>query len=1387
MSSLKDTFASYVPEITTRLIAQVQATKDIPLETYPAAVLFADTSGFTAFTERLAIRGPAGAEELTTILNNHFGQLITLLRAHGGDVVKFAGDALIAVWPSSDEGLDTAILAAARAGLEIQKLLSRGSAVGLYLAMRLAITGGSLTAGLFGKAPHGRPELLLAGEALEQLSPFTGSVRPGEVALSMPAWERVASLCEGKEVPAIEGEPPPGIFPPPPTRPFVRLTRVLEAGLQVQLPPSSHASLEADVLRPFIPEAIRSRLNAGQLGWLAELRRVTVLFARLPQLPRLMLSEPARAQEVVCTIQRIVSRLEGVVNKLSLDDKGVCLVAGFGLPPLAHEDDPVRAMRCALELKEALQQLSLFTSIGLTTGRVYCGAVGNEQRREYTLMGDVVNIAARFMMKAEHDVYCDETTVQAARHRVEFALVGELSLRGKHHSLPAWRPLRPLAQPQSVARSIVGRLRELELLEGQFSQLVDSGQGGVMVFEGEAGIGKSTLTAAALRRAELKGLATLIGAGSAEDQGVAYLAWRPIVTRMLSIQPDATPAELVRRLERTLAPQPRLLRLMPLLSGILPVEVPDNDDTRGMSGVARADNTRELLVRLVELAAARQPTLILLEDGQWLDSAAWAVVAHVAQRVPHVILLLTTRPLQEPGASELQRLLQLPNTRRIWLEPLGEAETTELVCQRLGVMNVPAALISLIRARADGQPLFSEELALALRDEGRIQIEGEQCRLVGEPQQLQSLPLPNTVQGILTARIDRLEPAEQFTFKVASVLGRTFQLRLLSEIHPLPATREHLPAQLEALTARGLLQGAGEGRWQFRHALAHEVAYDLMSFAQRRTLHRSVAQWYELHEADSLSLYFPVLAWHWERAGELRQTFHYLERAGEQAYHTGADHEAAGFFRRALELLASADATIQAEVGVLRQGRWRRYLADATLGLGDVAGVGEHAAHVLLLLDKPLPVSKAQWVWLLLVQACIQLVTFGTTAWRRPPPPMKQDHTRSIEAALASERLSEAYYFQSDVLKMMAITLKAVNLADASGRANSAYRAYSIMGMLAGMFGLHRVAQGYFRRGERVAAQLEDRRALTIVQYYEAVYLSGYARWDDVERIGSEALERARQLGVHYETDICLTILLLAAYFRGRFERARQLAQELLAKARSAANAQHQAWGNYTIAESLIPQGRYAEALKALSEASELLERQEDALSRIIVHGLTAVALLRSGQAEQAEQEAMRVLERTRRSIPYNWASLEGYAAPAEVLLERWEQKQLAGEGLERVSQAAQEAVSIFERFANVYAIARPRLARLKARKAWLEGKKRQAKREWERSLAWARRLDMPWEEAQTLFEQGRLTQAPVRAGALERAHAIFSYLGCWAHVAQIEQLWQPPTPELPLKDEAAG
>lgn len=1467
MPLLSDTLASYVPDSALRLLLSSHGT--LPLRTSPAAVLFADTSGFTAFTERLAAKGPAGAEELTAILNNHFGQLITLLREHGGDVVKFAGDALLAIWPcEQDSDLPNSVLLASRCGLEIQRLLARGTAVGLYLSMRIAIGAGPLTCALLGGEGR-RQELVLAGDALAQLTPFAAQVRPGDVALSLAAHALVSTQVDARELPAITDEaggdasaaqpsgnpgsagagavlePVPSIAPrsaagnvfanlrsqgfrirrpgpesvasstvvesvphesesasnpppastkelvtsPPSSHPgghhspafslYLRLNKVLADAATVPWLDPLPTEAVAEVLPVFIPEAISSRLNAGQRGWLAELRRVTVVFAKLPNLQRLVLQDPKKAKEVVRTCQEIVEKLEGTVNKLSIDDKGVCLVVGFGLPPLAHEDDAARGARCALELLESLHALGIPASIGVTTGRVYCGSVGNDQRKEYTLMGDAVNVAARLMQQTVDGIYCDEATAQAARAKVECEFVADLTLRGKGRAIGAWRPVRVLTAPVLSDRALIGRVKELAKLEGTLDRLVRTGEGGVVLLEGEPGMGKSTLVAALAKRAELFNLFPLNGAGSPIDRSAAYHPWRAIVSQLLGL--DALPpgAARLQHVEHILAGQPEMLRLIPLLSEILPLNLPDNEDTRDMAGSARADNIRELLVRLIEIAASRLPTWILLEDVHWIDSASWALAAHVAQRVSHVVLVLTTRPLGEPLPPDCQRLLSLPITQRIWLEPLGEEDIVRLVCQRLNVRSLPPEVATLIRTRADGQPLFSEELALTLRDEGLIEVEERECRLVGDPAQLARMAWPDTVQGIITARIDRLPPDEQLTCKVASVIGRSFTLELLAATHPIEADAERMEALLTGLVTRGLVLKESRQRCLFRHAITQEVAYNLMSFAQRRTLHQRAAEWYEKDLTEGRDLQLATLAHHWQLAGNLERTFYYLEKAGELAYRSGADQEAAGFFSTALELVETgrsmpkdAQAQLAALVPVLRRSHWRRVLADATLGLGEVGKVIFHAAEVVRELDVPLPSSKAAWIWTLMLESWIQFWHVITPdSWRQAS---LEGYGRCIEAALASERLSEAYYFQSDVLRMLTTTLKAVNLAEASGPQNVAYRAYAIMGMLVGMFRLHPLALYYFRQGRTVADRLEDRRGRSIVLYYEAVYLSGYARWAEVTRSGREGLEQARSLGVSYEIDICLTILALAEYFQGRFSRALDYSSELLSQAKACSNVQHQAWGHYLAAESLIAVGRFDEALGALRHAAELLARHDDQLSRIIVSGVTSLAYLRLGRMEEAEAEATRALERIRLSIPYNWASLEGYAAPVEVFIALQEKAHKEGSSKEEAyGKLAKEAFAAFRSFAQLYPIGRPRMLLYSARMAWLERRRGAARRAWERSLAWARRLEMPYEEALTHFDLGTYTLPIQQAGALERAHAIFLHLGCAYHVTRIEALWR--------------
>ncbi len=413
MPTLVETLASFVPTLIVRRLAANPAPLAEPAaERFHAAVLYADISGFTPLTERLSRSGPAGVEELSGLLNAYFGELIALIAALGGDVVKFAGDALLAIWPAADEDLPTSVRRAAQCALAAQMSLHQYQAAdGIRLSLRVAIGAGRVAMVHIGGV-YGRWECLVTGPPLIQIGAAGGLAQPGEVVLAPDAWALVSDVCAGTPIlddkmtrwqddkvtdTAYQTPSPPHPLTPSSCQ-AVRLDDVLAPLPLRPLPPFSLVPEMDAALRAYIPGAILSRLVAGQSGWLAELRRVTVMFINLPGIDHSMPLEQAHL--VMRALQTELYRYEGSINKLGVDDKGIMLVAALGLPPLAHEDDAARGVLAALAMRAKLQELGLPSAIGVATGRAFCGAVGSDRRREYTMIGDVVNLAARLMQAA---------------------------------------------------------------------------------------------------------------------------------------------------------------------------------------------------------------------------------------------------------------------------------------------------------------------------------------------------------------------------------------------------------------------------------------------------------------------------------------------------------------------------------------------------------------------------------------------------------------------------------------------------------------------------------------------------------------------------------------------------------------------------------------------------------------------------------------------------------------------------------------------------------------------------------------------------------------------------------------------------------------------------
>ncbi|HNB53558.1 MAG TPA: adenylate/guanylate cyclase domain-containing protein, partial [Anaerolineales bacterium] len=889
--NLLETLASYVPHIIIHhLDAHPGGLSEPFSENHMAATLFADISGFTPLTERLARSGPDGAERLASILNDYFGTLINLVYEYGGDIVKFAGDALLAVWPQTlhtQATLNELTAQAVQCALKAQAaLLPYKNDEHLRLALRIGVGAGNvLNVHLGGK--QNRWEFFLTGSGILQASEAEKRAQPGNVAISPEAWKLVetqfdASPLENdfRGVQAAHVEIPPRPLPSP------RLTADLEPGM-----------------RAHIPGAILSRLSAGQSSWLAELRRVTILFVNLPDLSTN--SSLEQGQRIMQTLQEVIYYYEGSINKLNVDDKGVTLLAVQGLPPLSHEDDAVRGVQTALDLKARLDEMGLRNSIGVTTGLVFCGSVGNLQRREYTIIGDVVNLAARLMMASTNDILCDLPTYEATRNNRRFEALSEISVKGKTEPIPVFKPKRgqkklTFTQPES---ELVGRYSERAILTGQLQAFMRGNEHSLIIIEGEAGIGKSRLLADLMLQAQKLGIYTLLGSGDAIEKVKPYHGWRAVLRKLLFM--EGTTDSQIRRapFSPKMFADPQFGTILPLLNDIIPLDLPNNEFIQQMSGEVRAENTRKLLVHLLQNHTSHERTLLILDDAHWLDSSSWAVLQSVVQQVRPLLVVIATRPISSPVPPEWRQFNQGTDTTRIHLDSLPPNEIDGLVCQSLGVQVLPDVVSNLIREKAQGNPFFSQELAYSLRDTGILRIVDGQSFLAPEVI-LSSLNLPNTVQGAIISRVDRLGAQEQFALKVASVIGRIFAFKTLLHIHPIDDDKPNLHAyleKLEALDITPLDTPDPELAYIFKHNITQEVVYNLLPFSRRQELHRKIALWFETTFGDELTPYTPLLAHHWNRAGDLPKALQYLEKAGEQALLQYANQEAINFFTLCIE------------------------------------------------------------------------------------------------------------------------------------------------------------------------------------------------------------------------------------------------------------------------------------------------------------------------------------------------------------------------------------------------------------------------------------------------------------------------------------------------------
>ncbi len=657
-----------------------------------------------------------------------------------------------------------------------------------------------------------------------------------------------------------------------------------------------------------------------------ERRLVSVLIADIADFSalteQLELDQVTRlVNELFAELGEEVQTLDGTIDKYL----GDAMMVLFGAPH-AHEDDAARALRCALAMLERVASFSaahgdelpapLALHISVNSGLVVAGKIGaGKQELGYSVLGEAATLAAQLeRMAGRNEILVGETTYQLTRPLFDWTAMGTMPIRGRSSEQPVYK-LLGVYQAGGSGRGLPGRYSPLVGRNAELTILVDTiervsdGRGGIVALFGEVGLGKSRLLSEAFTKVQqaTQGLAgaqplrftapLLLGTpttpimaaeGRCLNYGVRpdYQPWQDIIRELLDITTDGDSEQALGQLHASLGKlgfsadsttATQLGRILGLVS------------EQGDAATRTAEAATACANLFVELTK-QQPLVIALEDLHWADQPSLDLLTQLAPLVAGlpILFILISRPLGEAAVLLRQLLATRTGAQSIELQPLTEEEVTALVCRVLEIKGLPDNISRLLR-RAEGNPFFVEEIVRTLLDRGQIVAQGEGWR-IGDAS---AAEVPNTLQGIIGARIDLLPAGPRRTLRVASVLGRRFNVKELAAIEP-TATPS---ANLQALIERGLLLPNGDGDYSFHHVLTQEVAYSTLLLERRKRYHRAAAEYCAAQPipdpphaiADLNSLL--NAEYHYAMAGEYQAAYELLNRMVDSD--TGID-----FYRR---------------------------------------------------------------------------------------------------------------------------------------------------------------------------------------------------------------------------------------------------------------------------------------------------------------------------------------------------------------------------------------------------------------------------------------------------------------------------------------------------------
>ncbi len=656
----------------------------------------------------------------------------------------------------------------------------------------------------------------------------------------------------------------------------------------------------------------------------SEHRLATVLFADISGFTSM--SEKLDPEDLTFLIDRCFGIMETIIEKYDgTIDKfiGDSIMALFGVPK-AIEKGPLKAVHTAIEIKNSLYQLNkdkklpapLDVHIGINTGSVVAGEIGGRRRREYTVMGDTVNVAAK-LEGASHagQILVGPATYNRTKDRFRFKTLRPIKIEGKVDLFPVYELLSEEKNAfvlksgahRSLGSEMVGREKEIGLLECHMQKLV-SGKGAIISLTGEAGIGKSRLMAELKQNKIMNQTLLLEGRTNAIGENLSFHPIVDLLKNWSGIKADDSDKQSFYKLDKAVNAvlSEKSHEALPFIATLMGLHLPDaySRQIKTIEGSALGTLISKSVKELLWKMAAQQPVVMVMEDLHWVDKSS-------ALLLPALFDLVKIRPilfvnLFRPQHGEFIGRVMTETSINfsghyfdISLAPLKKNQCNMLIGNLLNTRILPLSVKKMVLQRAGGNPFFIEEVLHALIDMGAVINRNGTYKVIGP---MEKEIIPQNITDVMMVRIDRLDDKTRQVLRVAAVMGQHFSIRILSAVLTDTAHVNRSIMNLKNSQFIIDLKKRPETEYGFKHALAREVAYHSIFQRTRKILHRRIAAAMETVYKNRLSQVFGMLAFHYSCGEDLEKAERFMIKAGEEALKAGASSEALHYYKEALDI-----------------------------------------------------------------------------------------------------------------------------------------------------------------------------------------------------------------------------------------------------------------------------------------------------------------------------------------------------------------------------------------------------------------------------------------------------------------------------------------------------